>query len=347
MSEFYYEHIGHMQCAEITLVVLNNLYALSKGDISKPVEISKLVEKTRMSGFSDKIINSEIDRFFYGGIARNLFDGNCVLTYIGLDYYTQLIKEVSYQKNVIALLVRRSKRKGMYNITLQETTFFNKETYDVIAKYSLRSGGARDFIKSVDLAILNNLVLDLSKTIYGEELYAENFDDVNQLVKKYGKYWVSVGGKYSWIIFSQRYKVNVNMEKYKNLVLAMKRPTEWGFGNDLSHKEIIDILGSEKEINNFINNLIIRKLSNGWYRMTSPGYLIFERINKGYILEFEIQKSYNNQYLMLVCSAKDNKNEKLFSSLENSTLMKLHKKGDINQINYAINQVLTGKGFAL
>lgn len=340
MNNFYYEHIGHMQCCEITLAIYKNLFLLSGGKTDTPVSINDLINLTKLDGFGEKIIISEIDRFFYGGTARNLFDGNCIMTYIGLDYYNQLIKETPQQKNIIALLIRKSKRKNMYNITLQETTFFEEDTYDVIKKYCLRNGGARDFIKSISLETLNNLIIDLSKTIKNEKFDISTIKDVIDLIKQSGKYWASVGGKYSWIIFSQRYNVNVDFEKYKSLVDVMRHPTEWGHGKDIAYNDIISILDDETTLKQFIDNLIIRKLDNGNYRMTCPGYLMFERINKGYIFEFQIQKMDENKFSILACNASDVSHNEFFVEKENQTLMHLNETGTIEEIIRIINNVL-------
>lgn len=345
MSKFYYEHIGHMQCCEITLTLYKHMHDLSKCSVNVPIK--ELINRACCDGYSRKIAYSELDRLFYGGVIQDQHDGYCKFTYIGEDYYNQLINESKYQKNCIAMLVRGSKLKGKYNITLQETTFFNPLIYKVIEKYSLRSGGARDFIRCVDIPTLNNLIGDLSENICYEPISIDTIEDLIEQVKLNGKYWASVGGKYSWIIFSQRYHVDVDFINYKKLIYVMIRPPEWGGRTrELSHAELLNLLGNEQEIERFLYNIIIRKTPFDTYRLTCPGYLIYERLTKGKVFEFELRKKpCNNFFELLACNAYDCTHEHLFKNVPNagSTLMSLLQEGELKDMQEIINSSITGK----
>lgn len=342
MSNFYYEHIGHMQCCEITLQLYKHLYELSKGEIGKHISIKEIIYRICFEGFSEKQAVSELDRFYYGGLAQDHFDGTCSTTYIFKDYYTQIINESRDQKNIIAVLARESKLKNKYNITLQETTFFDPRVYEIINRYKLRSGGARDFIRSVTLQELNDLVQDVSTVVQNERFPIMNIDDLISLVKTYGKYWASVGGNYSWIIFSQRYYVEVEFEEYRRLIAAMGKPVEWGGkSKDLSHHEIVEILGDEAHLKKFVNNLIVRKLKNGDYRLTCPGYLMFERMEKGRIFEFELRRVNDECFELLACNADDCLHKSLFPEQNTNTLMRLRYEGTLEEIKRLISTTLT------
>ena len=99
-------------------------------------------------------------------------------------------------------------------------------------------------------------------------------------------------------------------------------------------------MDDETTLKQFIDNLIIRKLDNGNYRMTCPGYLMFERINKGYIFEFQIQKMDENKFSILACNASDVSHNEFFVEKENQTLMHLNETGTIEEIIRIINNVL-------
>ena len=345
MSNFYYEHIGHMQCSVITLELLKELYNQSNTQINFPCSIVKIINYLKTKGYKQKIIESEIDRFFYGGLAQEIGDDTCVMTYIGKDYYEQLLIDASNQKNKLGFLIRPSKRRNRYSVTVQDTTFYNKKIYEVINKYSLRSGGARDFIKSMDLFSLNGLIKELSLVLEDEIFQINNFDDLINLVKSEGKYWSSVGGKYSWIIFAQKYNVKIDMVKYEKLVNTMRHPTEWGGrAKDLSYNEVKELLDDDATINEFIDNIVIRKLKNGYFRLTCPGYLMHERVKKGPILEFELLKSnIENNYKIQVCKADDCNYSGIFSFIRNEAIMRYCDEGSIEDLLKKINFAIEGQ----
>lgn len=315
---FFYEHIGHMQFSTLTLHTYLALIEYTKGKVGFFVPWDMVQSKIENFGFSKRLSYGELDRFCYGFECIDRYNGNqreIAITEIGASFLHYLLKEAPLQSSQIAFLARSAKRHDFWNVTVQETTFFNPEIYNLIAEYKFRSGGARDFIKSIDtgtlLEFLSKSLMNLA-VIKNKKSYSLH-DCITQ-VEKSGKYWASVGGKYSWYVYPQKFVLNFDDEDwifYDEVIKNLIRPPEWGGGKDFLYSDFLKLVKNEKRFVKFRNAGIIRPIWNlgdiqkSVLRITSPGYLMWERKKKGFIFEYLIYRTGEDNFLFQLCNASD------------------------------------------
>lgn len=360
MSEqntYFYEHIGHMQFSVLTLETFKAISTLTQEKVGVFVEFNEIKELIIKAGFTEKQAISELDRFCYGFECTDKFDskGNykLALTKIGQSFLKSLVNESENQSSMIAFLMRPAKRKFNWNITIQESTFFNEEIYELIKLYKFRQGGARDFIRTISL---NEFLEFLEKAISSLSQISNpniaSLDTCIEKVKKHGKYWASVNSKYSWFVYSQKFSLPFNAFDwccYDTLISVLIRPTEWGGGGkDITYTEIIKLLKNENTFYKFRENGIIRpiwkdsKIENASFRITSPGYLMWERKKKGFIYEFQIKKLNSEIYELALCDAFDfpQKNKLRLINGSSSEFINWSTSLTKNKISQAINSLL-------
>lgn len=318
-NKFYYEHIGHMQFSTLTLKSLEIINNLVLGKTGKFVSWEQAQTMIEQSGFSIKQAAGELDRFCYGFECLDRYNVNGIkeimLTNIGRSFIDNLLIESPYQSNQFAFLMRPARKKRSWNVIIQESTFFNPEIYKIIKQFNFRKGPARDFLKCINIDdfidFLNLIFTSLSPT---EQKQPTSLAECIKKVETHGKYWASVGGKYSWFVFSQRFDLPFSIDDwicYKNLINELIRPTEWGGGKDVSYGRTLELLNGKENFSKFRSNGIIRPMwrtkdiTDALFRLTAPGYLMWERKTKGFIFEFCIRRFLNNEFELSLCEASD------------------------------------------
>lgn len=307
-----------MQFSTLTLHTYLALIEYTKGKVGFFVPWNLVQSKIENFGFSKRLSYGELDRFCYGFECIDRYIGNqheIAITQIGKSFLHYLLKEAPLQSSQIAFLARSAKRHDFWNLTIQESTFFNPEIYNLIAEYKFRNGGARDFIKSVNsdmlLEFLNRSLIKLS-AIKNEQSYS--LRDCIAQVEKSGKYWASVGGKYSWYVYPQKFVLDFDDEDwicYDEVIKNLIRPPEWGGGIDFLYSDFLKLVKNEKRFVKFRNTGIIRPIWNlgdikkSVLRITSPGYLMWERRKKGFIFEYLIHRTGQDNFFFQLCNASD------------------------------------------
>lgn len=304
-----------MQVSVLTLELykaINDLTLLSKGAI-RVAEVENILKD---KGYPLKTIRSEIERFFYGFESIESYKNGqhfLELTDLGIDYLNNIVQSVQDQSSSFAIILRNSKRKDSLNAILQESTFFNNRIYDLIARYQFRNGSARDFLKCIEIdTLLDFLDCILSSLKISQDNALPTVDNCIDSVNENGKFWGTLASKYSWIFFNQQYYLDLNSLQWKlyaEIMSLLKRPVEWG-GNakDLPIKEAEDNY-SISDINNLRANGILRPIyENGQasaYRLTAPGFLMWERKERGFLLEIRIQRVDEDAYTVFFSNASD------------------------------------------
>ena len=307
-----------MQFSVLTLRTLGALEFLTEGKEGVFVPWQTAVKEIEKFGFSAKQVNGELDRFCYGFecIDRCKNNHEIALTHIGTSFLKHLLEESPYQSSQLAFLSRKARRKNYWNVTVQESTFFNPEIYQLISEFNFRSGGTRDFIKSIPVDDLIRFLKLASNnlSIVPSQPGGKFLKDVIEQVKKHGKYWASVGGRYSWFVFAQKFELPFSFKDwhlYDKLMTIMIRPPEWGGGIKLSYQELSKLLEKEKRLYLFRDLGIIRSiwtlrnLKENKFCLTAPGYLMWERKKKGFLFEFRLRKLSENEYELALCNATD------------------------------------------
>lgn len=266
-------------------------------------------------GFSDKQANGELERFCYGYECVERFTNHkreIALTSVGRAFIDILVQESLYQSSQVAILMRPAKRKRQYNVIVQESTFFNPLIYEIISKYKFRKGPARDFLRCLPIEVILQFISELlSELSSSSPKQPSSLDVCVKQVEKYGKYWASVGGKYSWFVFAQKYQLPFNLTEwdyYKQLIKLLIRPPEWGGGKTISTKSILSLLGEKSRLQLFQGLGIIRPIWSSQdlqFQLTALGYLMAERESKGFIYEFRIRRESNSDYEIALCDASD------------------------------------------
>lgn len=198
-----------MQFSTLTLRVLEVLDILAQGKVGAFVPYKDALELILKSGFSPKQAEGELDRFCYGFECLDRFDTQgkreLALTEIGRMFIDNLLRAQPYQSSEIACLMRPARRFDHWNTTVQESTFFNPNTYEVIKASKFRPGPARDFLRCLKTAEVYAFLesalgtLDIAPSATG----IPTLEQSRMLVQSKGKYWASVGGKYSWFVYPQ------------------------------------------------------------------------------------------------------------------------------------------------
>lgn len=317
---FYYEHIGHMQFSTLTLRALEVLDTLAQGKVGAFVPCKDALDLILKSGFSARQAEGELDRFCYGFECLDKFDAHgkreLALTEIGRAFIDNLLRSQPYQSAEIACLLRPAHRLDHWNITVQESTFFNPTTYDAIQASKFRRGPARDYLRCLKTgefyAFLGSALetLDIAPSNAGNP----TLELCRTLVQSEGKYWASVGGEYSWFVFPQKFTTPFSSEDwsyYDNLVKILVRPPEWGGGQELSFKALSDLLGGQARLFAFREAGVVRPrwvsptLESSQFRLTSPGYLMWERRTKGFIFELSVRRLGSDAFCLTLCDAAD------------------------------------------
>ena len=319
---FAYEHIGHMQISVLTLELYNAIFEKNKNNYFNAIEINDVRNTLINKGFPPHIVDSEIERFFYGFECIKFLKNKqfyMSLTPIGINYINEIKKNISNQSSQFAFIIKNSRRKNSINVIIQETTFFDRNIYRLIKEYKFRSGGARDFLRCIPI---DEFIEFISKVIKYLNIAKTNnvntsINECINIINSNGKYWSGVASKYSWIIFKQKYQLNFSKEiwrQYDFLMEYMKRPIEWG-GNakDISKESLLE---NEVDIMTFLKNGILRKLysnsNDNYYRLTAPGFLMYERKQNGFLLEIMITK-YLDYFNIDICEATDKENYFIYS----------------------------------
>lgn len=316
---FFYDHIGHMQISVLTLSTFKALFDLTGQRQNVFVPWSSIIEQVQMNGFSKRQSENELERFCYGFECTDRLNSKnerqIALTNIGVDFLNSLVSSNSFQSCQFAFLMRPSKRNNFWNVTIQESTFFNPGVYDFISQYKFRKGPARDYLRSISLTdlfdLLDKISSELSIATSGREM---SIDSCIEQVENHGKFWASVGGKYSWFVFWQHFELCMTPKdwtSYDNLVKAMIRPPEWGGGKDLTYNNVIEILKTEERFDLLRRYGLFRplwKTSNikeALFRLTAAGYLMWERKMKGPIYEWWLHRSKEDSFTLYLCNATD------------------------------------------
>jgi len=316
-KNFFYEHIGHMQFSTLTLQSLIAIEDITEGTVGKFVPWDKVRQSIVDCGFSLKQADGELDRFCYGFECQEKHDDGqrgLVLTAVGRMFIDTLTAEAPRQDSQLAALLRPARRKDHWNIIVQESTFWPKAMYDLVQKFKLRKGPARDFLKCLSRVDVIDFLSAQSKALTNKpkEDKKATLSDCLQMVKTHGKYWATVGGKYSWFVFSQRFEMptkNQDWEKYEQLVKILIRPPEWGGGKTILPTTLTELLGTERQ-ERFLQFGIVRPIYTPegqlrHYQMTALGYLMWERRCKGPIYELVLRRLANDHYSLSLCSASD------------------------------------------
>lgn len=325
MSKFFYEHIGHMQFSELTVSVYTSIERI--GGENSFVEYEQLVCEVVKCGFSEKLARSEIDRFCYGfECQEKILNGIRVinLTNIGKMFRENLFESLSWQGCHMAIIVKKSKRTNCRNIVLQESTFFSEELYNLVSKYKLRKGPARDFLKCMSITEINEFLEEwLALLSVSESCFKNNWEQVRKMIRTNGKSWKSIGCKYSWFVYPQKYQLDFSLDDFKKYQLIVKnliRPPEWGGGKYMSKDELVKIIGLdffEKSLENGIIRQVwtVSKRFKGnftTHAMTAVGYLMWERYEKGFLHEYLYVKTGEEKFKLSFCRAYDLTNKSSF-----------------------------------
>lgn len=348
-----------MQISILTLRTFETIHNLTNNKTNIFVPWKLVREKIEERGFTKKQSEGELERFCYGfecvdRLCKN--EREIALTNLGADFFKNIINESMSQSAKIAFLMRPAKRKKMWNVIIQESTFFNPKIYKIISAFNFRQGGARDFLRCVSIDELEKMLkLIFDKLSFLKTTVNLSIETCTNEIQNQGKYWASVGGYYSWIVFPQKFELlfsDSDWIYYETLMENLIRPPEWGGGKDVFYSDIIKILENEERFIKFYNYGIIRpiwkndNIKNALFRLTAPGYLIWERKKKGFIFEFCVDRISQESYEMTLCDGTDFPKGLLscFKKIktDNQEIFRLHTKGNAEKILNTVNE-LTSK----
>lgn len=317
---FFYEHLGHMQISVLTLDLYKILFELSSAAKEVPIRVDDISNKLRLRGYHEKAILSEIERFFYGyECFEEYIEGirYMSITPLGSYYINEIKHSIKSQRNQLAIIIRNSRRKDYVNVIVQESTFFDSNLYYLLEKYKFRTGGARDFLKCIKISELIDFLTEAIDNLNEDgNTYKDGklpqIEECISIIEKNGKYWNGVGSKYSWLFFKQKYELDF-MEKewkdYATIMQYMKHPVEWGGNAKDASLEDLRNIDRDFIIEPFLNYGILRRLYSEKqelkYRLTAPGFLMWERKNRGFLLEILITRQSATTYSVDFCHASD------------------------------------------
>ena len=343
---FHYQHIGHMQFSILTMKCLECLYGRTNST-GEPVRFDDYTNFLLERGFRHRQSVIEIQRLCYGYLAvesdheyGHVYRG----TTLGVQYMKSLMRYGNKQRSLIGVLFKKSKRKGCYNVTLQETSLWGKGMYSCIEKHGFRRGPARDFLKCLDINSISGFINDACECLsIDEPIDSSSIRDITDIISKDGKYWSSVGSKYAWFAFPQYYQLSysrANWDRYRELIDYMIRPPEWGESNTMTRDGIIGAIGGDA-LSAFLRDGIVRRnwINNSHseiYQLTAPGYLMWERKNSGPIHEIMIYRRGMNDYAIYACNSSDIKypNDLFLMRDELPTFFRASsKKGTVEIVN--------------
>ena len=116
---FAYEHIGHMQISVLTLELYNAIFEKNKNNYFNAIEINDVRNTLINKGFPPHIVDSEIERFFYGFECIKFLKNKqfyMSLTPIGINYINEIKKNISNQSSQFAFIIKNSRRKNSINV---------------------------------------------------------------------------------------------------------------------------------------------------------------------------------------------------------------------------------------
>lgn len=352
-NNFFYEHIGHMQFSTLTLQSLIIIEEMTKGKIGKFILWSEARQSIIDRGFTYKQADGELDRFCYGFECRDRYcDGQheLALTVVGRMFIDSLTIEANKQSSQIAILLRPARRQDHWNIIVQESTFWPQKMYDLVQKFNLRKGPARDFLKCLPMVSVLDFFSESAESLHvvPKEVSHTDLSNCLRIVETHGKYWGTVGGKYSWFVFPQYFEMPLKIgdwEKYQELVKILIRPPEWGGGKVIKPTVMRKLLGTERQ-QRFLKIGIVRPVYSSmeqlqYYQMTAHGYLMWERRCKGPVYELNLRRLSGNDYCLSLCAASDMPNhERQFSKQDNFPTWQFKGTKDelISKINILLSQ---------
>lgn len=317
---FFYEHMGHMQFSTLTLHALKAIESLSEGKVDVFVPWATVRGYLEKQGFSVNQADGELERFCYGFECIDHYDRSgthlIALTGLGRSYIDHILAAGSYQRSLLAFIMRRARKRNCWNVIVQESTFFNQEVYELLRQYNFRPGPARDFLRCISTTDVVSFITSVVELLSpaGVECKAASLCDCIRLVEREGKYWASVGGKYSWFVFGQKYNLPLNADdwqRYRILVKSLIRPPEWGGGREIAYSDLCDVLGGSDAVLTFRNAGIVRPrwtngdITSARFCLTAPGYLMWERNTKGFCYEFLIKRESTEVFSLGLCRATD------------------------------------------
>ncbi len=203
------------------------------------------------------------------------------------------------------------------------------------------------------------LSLASDKLTPSPEKLKESLQDIIRKVETLGKYWASVGSRYSWFVFTQKFKLPFSVkdwELYDSLISVMIRPPEWGGGKDMLYEELIELLECKERLLQFRKEGIIRPIwtsldfEKSKFRLTSPGYLMWERKKKGFLFEFHLRRLSENNFELALCNATDLpqgflSDPSLFTRSNNMpSLVKIGTKATVIDIISSVEEISSGLG---
>lgn len=116
----------------------------------------------------------------------------------------------------------------------------------------------------------------------------------------------------------------------------------------MPYVDFFKLVKTEKRFVKFRKSGIIRPIwrtvnvTESKIRMTSPGYLMWERKKKGYLLEFVIQRESKDKYALCLCDASDFPDlvKTMIDFEAGSKLPKYKITGDINFILGVVSKLI-------
>lgn len=320
VNDFFYEHLGHMQISVLTLDLYKMLFELNLKTQKTSIRVDDIRNKLRIQGYHEKAISSEIERFFYGYECLETYIDSIrymSVTPLGYSYISEIKHSIKSQRNQLAIIIRNSRRKDYVNVIVQESTFFDSNMYYLLKKYKFRSGGARDFLKCIKISELIDFLTEaISNLNEDRNAYKDKnlpqIEECISIIDKNGKYWKGVDSRYSWIVFKQKYELKLTEKEWKDYAVIMqymKHPVEWGGNAKDASPEDLNNIDKDFIIEPFLNHGILRRLysegSELKYRLTAPGFLMWERKNRGFLLEILITRQSASTYAVDFCHASD------------------------------------------
>lgn len=359
---FIYEHIGHMHFSTLTLRTLDVLCALTDGRTGIFVPLSRVAGDIQDGTFSPRLVASELDRMCYGFECIEERDRSgerhLALTSLGHAFIEHLLSDAAFQAAQLAVLIRPSRRKSHWNLVIQESTYFTPDTYDALRRHGFRSGPARDFLKSLSSDRLDAFLKDALGTlkVASQPPRPVTLRACREEVARTGRVWSAVKGRYAWFVFGQRFEVSLSDDAwggYCELIKRGVRPPEWRGGCDIPCAELSTLLGSDHRVDTFRNAGVIRPVWKGeccqpsHYRLTAPGYLMWERKTRGVVFEFLLRRMAPDQFLLGLCDASDLPRMSIpgcLSTRADGLLPSLHTHGTANHVLMCMRSVLDPQG---
>jgi hypothetical protein len=195
----------------------------------------------------------------------------------------------------------------------RKVLFFTPGVYQVLQAFQFRAGGAREFFRCLRRDDLIHFVDQATAQLAPTP--AECRGSVQEslaLIQQRGKYWASVGGRYAWFVFPQRFSLCFTLDEwrlYDQLITRLTRPPEWGGGLAASFNELTTLLQSADRLHAFRQAGIIQPLwesthfTDVGFCLAARGYLIWERKTRDFLLEVRLRRLEPHRFELAVCQA--------------------------------------------